>query len=257
MNIQRKYSLPNCTLLLEGLSVATTDTSSSDMRPLMSLLVNAECHFAASKQPLTGGRDFFESLVTAVSGYAQEFLSKVHHPEAHKNEPGLVQLQLVDNNRHRLIVNSGQDMGEPLDGTGSPIQIDLTTVQLFDLVEAVDQFFADSQTLPDLSLQLTPVAKRYGGSSQTLVKQAVPATVGVSSLALAAIAFFFVPIPEVQPPTEPKPQSNSGQSTNLPTRNSGDGSNASPPQTQSSVSDLAAAPEITENGVLQVSPWRG
>lgn len=251
MTIQRKYSLPNCTLLLEGLSVATTDASSSDMRPLMSILVNAECHFAASKQPLTGGRDFFESLVMAVSGYAQEFLSKVHHPEAHKNEPGLVQLQLVDNNRHRLIVHSGQDKaldvgshspqshqfaaGTNPPANGSPIQIDLTTVQLFDLVEAVDQFFADSQTLPDLSLQLTPVAKRYGGSSQALVKQAVPATVGVSSLALAAIAFFFVPIPEVQRPPEPKPQSNSGQSTNLSTRDTGsNGSNASPPPTQTS-----------------------
>lgn len=222
MTIQRKYSLPNCTLLLEGLSVATTDASLSDVRPLMTILVNAECHFAASKQPLTGGRDFFEGLVTAVSGYAQEFLSKVHHPEAHKNEPGLVQLQKIDDNRHRLSVHSSQDRGLDVGsnspqprphGTGSSMQIDLTTVQLFDLVEAVDQFFADSQTLPDLSLQLTPVAKRYGASSQPLVEQAVPATVGVTSLALAAIAFFLVPIPEVQRPTDPKPQSNSSQST--------------------------------------------
>jgi len=72
-------------------------------------------------------------------------------------------------------------------GTGFSIQIDLTTVQLFDLVEAVDQFFADSQTLPDLSLQLTVL--NTAGSSQPLVKQAVPGAVGVSSLALAAIAF--------------------------------------------------------------------
>lgn len=221
MTIQRKYSLPNCTLILEGLSDATSSTDQSDVRPLLSILVNAECHLAAAKQPLIGGRDFVESLVTAVSSYAQEFLSKVHHPEDHKNQLGLVQLQKVNDNRHRLIVQP-----EPLP-TGSPqfeggnpsatmpIQIDLTTVQLFDLVEAVDQFFADSQTLPDLSLQLRPVPKRYNGSAQTIVKQAVPATVGVSSLALAAIAFFFVPIPDVQRPTLPKPQSNSGQSTNL------------------------------------------
>lgn len=228
MTIQRKYSLPNCTLLLEGLSVATTDASLSDVRPLMTILVNAECHFAAFKQPLTGDRDFFESLVTAVSGYAQEFLSKVHHPEAHKNEPGLVQLQKIDDNRHRLSVHSSQDKGLDV-SSNSPqpqTQIDLTTVQLFDLVEAVDQFFADSQTLPDLSLQLTPVAKRYGASSQPLVEQAVPATVGVTSLALAAIAFFLVPIPEVQRPTDPKPQSNSSQST------------------------LAAAPKITDPSQL-------
>ena len=287
MTIQRKYSLPNCTLILEGLSDATTGTQSTEVRPLLSMLVNAECYLAASKQPLSGGRDFFESLVTAVSGYAQEFLSKVHHPEAHKNEPGLVQLQKIDLNRHRLIVhsetrNQGLDVdstspqslqsgngtlratssssqspraGElPHLGSGSPIQIDLTTVQLFDLVEAVDQFFADSQTLPDLSLELTPSAK-HTGSTQPLVKQAVPATVGVSSLALAAIAFFFVPIPEVQRPTDPKPQSNSSQSNNSLTNNSGfDPNNASstpPAQTSSDLEKtVAAAPEITDSSQI-------
>lgn len=286
MTIQRKYSLPNCTLLLEGLSDATTGMQSTEVRPLLSMLVNAECYLTASKQPLSGGRDFFESLVTAVSGYAQEFLSKVNHPEAHKNEPGLVQLQKIDLNRHRLIVhsetgnqrldvdstspqslqsgngtlratsNSSQisRAGELPHGTGSPIQIDLTTVQLFDLVEAIDQFFADSQTLPDLSLQLTPAAK-HAGSNQSLVKQAVPATVGASSLALAAIAFFFVPIPEVQRPTDPKPQSNSSQSNNLLTRNSGfDPSNASstpPAQTSSDLEKtVAATPEITDSSQI-------
>ncbi len=98
---------------------------------------------------------------------------------------------------------------------GGVVQLDLTTVQLFDLVEAVDQFFADSQTLPDLSLRLAPVSKRYSTSNQPLVKQAVPAAVGVSSLAIAAIAFFLVPLPQ---PQEPKPASSS-QSNNLPARN--------------------------------------
>ena len=286
MTIQRKYSLPNCTLILEGLSDATTGTQSTEVRPLLSMLVNAECYLPASKQPLSGGRDFFESLVTAVSGYAQEFLSKVHHPEAHNNEPGLVQLQKIDLNRHRLIVhsetrNQGLDVdstspqslqsgngtlrttsnssqipraGELTHGTSSPIQIDLTTVQLFDLVEAVDQFFADSQTLPDLSLQLTRGATQ-AGSTQRLVKQAVPATVGVSSLALAAIAFFFVPIPEVERTRDPLPQSNSSQSNNLLTSNSGfDPSNASstpPAQTSSDLEKtVAAAPEITDSSQI-------
>lgn len=144
-------------------------------------------------------------MVTAVSGYAQEFLSQVHHPEAHRNGSGLVQLQKIDNNRHRLIVQPQmreQQLGSDSSSTPAPIEIDLTTVQLFDLVEAVDQFFADSQTLPDLSLQLSPVSKRHTRSGQQLVKQAVPATVGATSLALAAIAFFLVPIPEVRRPAE-------------------------------------------------------
>jgi len=209
MTIQRSYSLPNCTLIVEGLSEATSDQQ-AEARPLISILVNAECHLAASNQPLVGGRDFLESLVRTVSVYAQEFLSKVPYPIAHKQQSELVRLQKIENNRHRLIVQP-----EP---SANIRQIDLTTVQLFDLVEAVDQFFADRQTLPDLSLQLTPVSKRHTSSSPQLVKQAVPATVGVSSLALAAIAFFFVPIPEVQRPVQPRPQSNSSQSTNLASR---------------------------------------
>lgn len=216
MTIQRKYSLPNCTLILEGLS-ATNDTQ--DPRPVLSLLVNAECRLANSKEVISGGRDFFESLVKAVSGYAQEFLSQVTHPEAH-DRAELVQLDKIDANRHRLSVhpeNKEQESDSNTNLAPKPIEINLTTVQLFDLVEAVDQFFADSQTLPDLSLQLSPVSKRYTSSSQQLVKQAVPATVGATGLALAAIAFFFVPIPEVQRPPETAPQSNSRQSTLLAT----------------------------------------
>ncbi len=255
MTIQRRYSLPNCTLLLEGLSDSTTSAASTDVRPLISILVNAECHLTATDQPLTGGRDFLASLVTAVSAYAQEFLSKVPHPAAHKNDPGLVKLQKVDDARHRLIVNSGmRDQGlDVASSSQPPIQIDLTTVQLFDLVEAVDQFFADSQTLPDLLLQLSPVSKRYAGSSQMMAKQAVPAAVGVSSLALAAIAFFLVPVPSVRRPPEPKPHQNSSSTT--PSTSNSLHSNASPtPPTPSSGSDLetalAAAPEITDASQL-------
>lgn len=213
MTIQRKYMLPNCTLLLEGLS-DSDGSQVQDVRPVLSILVSAECRLANFPQPLSGGRDFFESLVTAVSGYAQEFLSQVTHPEAHQHS-GLVQLQKIDANRHRLIVQP--DKAPQSDNSSPapvPIEVDLTTVQLFDLVEAVDQFYADSQTLPELSLQLAPVSKRFTRSGQQLVKQAVPATVGASSLALAAIAFFLVPIPQVQRPPEPRPQSGA-QSNNL------------------------------------------
>ena len=238
MTIQRKYSLPNFTLLLEGLSDGTTGMQSTDVRPLLSILVNAECHFNNSNQPpLTGGRDFLENLAIAVSAYAQEFLSQVHHPETHQHSSRAVQFQKIAHNRHRLIVqsehgdtvdsfsDSRQSMGGTNTSVNAPTVIDLTTVQLFDLVEAIDQFFADSKTLPDLSLKLTPVSKRYSGASQPLVKQAVPGALGVSSLAIAAIAFFLVPIPQ---PQEPKPQSSSTQSTNV---------NSTP----------TAAPEITDS----------
>jgi hypothetical protein len=209
MNIQRKYSLPNCTLLLEGISDSNNSAAAMEVRPPLSLLLNAECYLSSMAQPLAGDRAFFESLVKAVSGYAQEFLSKIPHPEAHNAESSLVHLQKIDRNRHRLIVYSGsQDQsGQVRPNTNqTPTQVDLTTVQLFDLVEAVDQFFADSQTLPDLVIPLRPVSKRYAGGSGTWAKQVVPATVGISSLAgAAAAAFFLVPVPEVKPP-QPKAQ---------------------------------------------------
>ncbi len=212
MNIQRKYSLPNCTLLLEGLSDASRAAHYQEMRPELSILVNAECYLAGY-QPLEGGREFFESLVRAVSGYAQEFLSNVPNPLAHNSESELVQFQKIHTNRHRLIVQSdAQKSVESQTNNGTPIQLDLTTVQLFDLVEAVDQFFADSQTLPELSLELQPVGKGSGFASQALLKQAVPAGVGVSSLAVAAIAFGLIPAPQGRQP-EPQLQDQTNSKT--------------------------------------------
>jgi Domain of unknown function (DUF4335) len=208
MNIQRKYSLPNCTLLLEGLSDITRAAHFQELRPELSILVNAECYLSGYNQPLVGGREFFESLVRAVSGYAQEFLSSVPNPQAHNQDSELVELQKVNTNRHRLIVHSesaSENLDSSVNHNTQPIQIDLNTVQLFDLVEAVDQFFADTQTLPELSLELQPVTRRYGGASQALLKQAVPASIGVSSLAVAAIAFSLIPAPEMRPP-QPKPE---------------------------------------------------
>lgn len=202
MNIQRKYSLPNCTLLLEGLSDASRAVHFQELRPELSILVNVECYLSGITQPLAGGREFFESLIRAVSAYAQEFLSNVPNPQAHNSESDLVHLQKLDSNRHRLIVHSenNSQIQSARNSSKSPIEIDLNTVQLFDLVEAVDQFFADSQTLPELSLQLQSVPRRYGSTSQALIKQAVPAGIGVSSVAVAAIACGLIPVPQVRPP---------------------------------------------------------
>ncbi|TAF07479.1 MAG: DUF4335 domain-containing protein [Nostocales cyanobacterium] len=218
MNIQRKYSLPNCTLLLEGLSDVAPTTQFQELRPELSILVNAECYLSSYGQPIAGGREFFESLVRAVSAYAQEFLSNVPNSQAHNSESELVELQKIDSNHHKLVVHS-EITAEGLQAKSNqvqpaPIQIDLNTVQLFDLVEAVDQFFADTQTLPELTLELQPVTRRYGGASQSLLKQAVPAGVGVSSLAVAAVAFSLIPPPQVRPP---EPQLEAQTETTTPT----------------------------------------
>ena len=207
MTIQRKYSLPSCVLVVEGLNTTETSASSSDGRPLLSMLINVECHFPNSGQPpLSGGREFLDSLVKSASSYTQEFLSKVALRPGLKPELGLVQLHRLGNHRHQLIVRDTPQV--------EPVKIDLTTVQLFDLVEAVDQLLADSRTLPDLGLKIKPISKRNVTSRQDVAKQALPAALGVSSLALAAIAFFLVPIPEVQPPKPVTQSSNQSNSTN-------------------------------------------
>ncbi|WP_293337825.1 DUF4335 domain-containing protein [Microcoleus sp. CAWBG58] len=228
MTIRRQYSLPNCTLVLEGLSDGSA-SSQLEMRPVLSILMSVECYVTGLGEPLSGGREFFESLVRNVSSYAQEFMSGVHYPDRYGPNLGMVQLHKIDGNSHRLtVIPAGSDSATQIDRkTELSAQVDLTTVQLFDLVEAIDQFFADTQTLPELSLQLTPISKRYIKSAEPLAKRSLPAAVGVSSLAMAAMAFFLVPVPEVQRPRDPVPQPNpAGQ--NLGTPNSGGSGSPNP-----------------------------
>ncbi|HEY9638083.1 MAG TPA: DUF4335 domain-containing protein [Coleofasciculaceae cyanobacterium] len=263
--IRRQYSLPNCTLILEGLSDGTTPAGSQiDSRPLMTMLVNAECSFNGQEQSLSGGRDFFESLVRSVSRYAQEFLSQIPHPKLPGEPPELVYFQkLKDKNLHRLTLQPSAD--PILAGTGAgmlhdsvshsaiaqgkQVQMDLTTVQLFDLVEAIDQFLADRRTLPDIGVALEPVPRRYRRADQPVAKRAAPAALGITSLAVAAIAFLVVPIPQVRDPKPSTPQPSSS-TTSSPTpdgqRQANTTPKASPPPASELEKVLTAAPEITD-----------
>ena len=213
MSIQRQYSLPNCTLVIEGWG-DTVVTNQTEARPLMSQLMSVECHLVGEEKPLSGGREFFESLTAAVSLYAQELLSGIRaFKKASPSSTQPVQLERVGENYHRLsVLPPDADPGSGI-ATHLTRQIDLTTVQLFDLVEAIDQFFADTQTLPDLSLHVAPLAKRAVRSSEPVAKQAVPAAIGASGLALAAIAFFFIPTPQVRQPSELTPKASTTAST--------------------------------------------
>ncbi len=265
MTIRRQYSLPNCTLVLEGLSDApSTGGGQLDARPLMTMLVSAECHFSGIPQPLSGGRDFLESLVRAVSRYAQEFLSQVHHPKVHRDQPELVQLQkLPDKNLHRLTllatpsalpVNTGGGMASTPYGMmpqGQPSQIDLTTVQLFDLVEAIDQFLADRRTLPDLAVSLEPVSRRYRNADEPLTKRAAPAAIGVAGLAVSALVLALVPAPKMRESKPATPQANAS-ATASPTPVSSPSATASPTPSSTPPSAaeletlLTSHPEITD-----------
>ncbi|AFY84781.1 DUF4335 domain-containing protein [Oscillatoria acuminata] len=207
MSIQRQYSLPTCKLVLEGLTDENLSGDRQDgARPLMSILVSAECYLPPRKEPIAGGQEFFQSLVNVVSHYAQEFLSGIKRFSFHTipveprdGGPTPVQLQKINPNLHRLIVQPQESYNS------APIEIELSSVQLFDLVEAVDQFCADSQTLPQIHGNLRSLSRQEAKVHEPVTKRALPATVGLSSLAVAALAFFLMPIPEYQRPLEPVP----------------------------------------------------
>ncbi len=176
MSIRRQYSLPNCTLILDGIS---DGQRANEARPLMSTLVNAECHISGQKKPLTGGMEFFQQLITVVSNYTQELLSKVVNvPRA--QQVGNVRLE--KGQEHRLTAQSEQ--GE--------VDWQLSTVQLFDLTEAIDQFLADGSTLPALQVGLQPTRRAAQGAVSA---QAAPIGLGLSGLAATALAFYLVPAP--------------------------------------------------------------
>ncbi len=194
--IQRQYSLPNCTLLLDGMD-DVTQSNAMDLRPIMALLLSAECRigdgYGNGGGSLVGGREFFESLVNSVSRYAQEFLSGIHLPTL---PPQLVQMKRSGLDQHELSYQPSSDESDP---NAKPKKLNLSTVQFFDLVEAIDQFVADTQTLPAFSLNLVPVAKKFVPRA-AVGKQSVPAAVGLSGLAIAALAMFSLPIPTVKQP---------------------------------------------------------
>jgi hypothetical protein len=204
--IQRQYSLPNCTLLLDGMD-DPTQANAMDLRPIMALLLNAECRigngYGDVGGSLVGGREFFESLVNSVSRYAQEFLSGIHLPT---EKFQLVQMKRSGLDQHELSYQPSPGESNP---NAKPEKLNLSTVQFFDLVEAIDQFVADTQTLPAFSLNLSSVAKKF--VPRTIIgKQAVPAAIGLSGLAIAALAMFSLPIPTVKQPETLRAGVNSG-----------------------------------------------
>jgi hypothetical protein len=238
MTIQRQYSLPNCTLVLEGMGDTLTVSPSSG-RPPLSMLFNAECYFSGLEKPLTGGRDFLESLVTAVSQYAQEVLSGMSGQRSQPGEATMVQLQRLNADRHRLVVKP----------PGTPAEVELNTVQLFDLVEAVDQMLADTQTLPDLALKLRPLSRRQVTRTEPATRQILPAAIGASSLAVAAAALFAIPTPQIKEPETlyPRPGATSTTAPSSSTSpQAGASPGSSPKPTVSPGASPSTSPDVSQ-----------
>jgi Domain of unknown function (DUF4335) len=177
--IQRSYSLPSCTLLIDGI------TTGGDV---MSILTSFNCRFSDHAEPVVGGLDLLTALVKVVGAYAQALKSNtlVAIPEKQ------VSLQPEGKHLHLLSVLLNEaDAHSP-----KQLQIKLNTIQLFDLMESLDRLCCDRTTLP--ALKLVTQISDYRSPSQ-LNSQAVPAIAGVISFAIAATVLYFIPTPKPQP----------------------------------------------------------
>ncbi|WOD40778.1 DUF4335 domain-containing protein [Nodosilinea sp. E11] len=252
MTVQRQYTLPHCNLILEGLS-----TDANDPLSPLAVLMNAECHLpGATDATLTGGREFLDSLVAAVSRYGQQQLSGVPYPSTAGNPPSMVEVKPGEGPYHHLIVQQ-QPLGEPVSDINAqlPLDIKLSTVQFYDLMEAVDQLLADSQTLPDLNAQFQAVSRRLVQPTEPIAQRAAPAALGAAALVAAGLALFFVPLPEFEP-TRPESESSppAESSTNpLETNPGANGENNAPAALAAEGGDLDQlenAPAITDAATI-------
>ncbi|MBE9136700.1 DUF4335 domain-containing protein [Nodosilinea sp. LEGE 07088] len=253
MTVQRRYTLPHCNLVLEGLS----DNADDPLSPL-TVLMNAECYLpGATDATLTGGREFLDSLVAAVSRYGQRLLSGVPYPTATGSVPPMVDVKPGEGPYHHLIVQQ-QPLGEPVSDVNAqpPLDVKLSTVQFYDLMEAVDQLLADSQTLPDLTAQFQAVSRRLVQPTEPITQRAAPAALGAAVLAAAGLALFFVPLPEFEP-TQPEtesvaPAESSTAPTDAPAAD-GDVGGEAASEPSSGENDLALAdnaPAITDGATV-------
>lgn len=191
LQLQNQYLSPNSKLMIQGFS----DSGSNQ---LMTVLTLFQCEIIGLQPQLTGGKDIFEHLIKSVSLYAQEFLSGVTLRAENKDETDVIYVEkLPEKNRHLLIWKEKNEDESP------KVQWELTTIQLFDLVDVIDQFLNDSRTLPDITLDIQPVSRRYRQKSENLIEQSTPTALGIASFAVAAIALFLIPVPsEIKDPRE-------------------------------------------------------
>jgi hypothetical protein len=191
--IQRSYSLPSCTLLVDGIITGGD---------VMSILTSFSCRFSHHTEPIVGGLELLNALVKVVGAYAQALKSNtlVAIPEK--------QVRLEPEGKHLHVLSVSLNAADAYNP--KQLQIKLNTIQLFDLMESLDRLCCDPITLPDLKL-VTQISD-YRSQAQ-LNSQAVPAIAGVVSLALAATVLYFIPIPKPQPkpaqavPVQTKPLS--------------------------------------------------
>lgn len=259
MPIQRQYSLPDCVLTLDGLS-NFTESAAAGNRPELSVLTRFECYFAGEKAPLVGGRELLDSLIVATNSCVQACISGVK--SALKPDDSKVQLQLAKE-------GGGFDLRVPtallFQGTSafssteeglekSAVELHLSAVQVFDLMEAMDQLTADQQTLPELQVAIQPRSRRDVMSTQLVLEQSAPIALGAASVAIAAAAVFFIPAPKVQsPPKELQTQPSTGLPVSPATAPPKAGT-ATPVVSPTASPSLSVTPAPTPSALPKTSP---
>ena len=208
--LERQYLTPNCTLFLEGFS--DVDHYSQDSSSVMSVLTQAKCQIIGTPHILQGGLTFLENLTKAISSYTQGLLSGLVHPEELSQVSDYIKIEKIpEQNRHLLIWKADQNSSEP------ELKIELSTVQLFDLLDVIDQFCQDKNTLPQIQDKLQPLPRRYRQAETSFVEQSTPATLGLISFSVATVLLFFIPYPqEIENPNLQPPAINNETDNSLP-----------------------------------------
>jgi hypothetical protein len=203
MPIQRQYSLPNCSLILEGFGT-TTDNSPLGERPELSVLTRFECYFAREQQSLVGGVDLLQSLRDAAHHAVQACISGIPAaPEKVPSNSERVQIQTAQTGGFDLVVPGEFLFQKTADGMNqSEVHLHLSSVQLFDLMEAMDQLATDQQTLPEFQSEIQPRPRKEVLAQRSSFEQSAPLALGAASVAAAAAAIFFIPAPKVPVPQE-------------------------------------------------------
>lgn len=204
MIVQRQYSLPNCILFIEGLSTNTVS-------PILDVVTVCECQLIGQKSILRGGREFLDALVEQLPPMVQTWMSGVNLRRSRGKSDHGITLEEEDAQQFTMTIPvallSQTDIAHLTKDQPNPavVNISLSWLQLFDLLEALDQLCCDSQTLPSLSPQLNSLPRRAIAPQVSLTKQLTPVALGAASLVVLAAVFYHVPVPERRPLEEELP----------------------------------------------------
>ncbi|MEI6428315.1 MAG: DUF4335 domain-containing protein [Pseudanabaena sp. ELA607] len=194
--VQRVYSQPSCTLQVSGIA------SGGDV---LSVLTEFTVRFQDYPQTIVGGPDVLKQISQVISLYSQSLQKS---PPLTNMEVNGIKLRSVGKYSHVLtvptavinvptgVVLQSSDGANAHSAGGIKAEFNLSTVQLFDLMDVVDQLVADPSTYPDLRLDFDVAAHR---PQPPLGAKLLPALVGVVGLGVTAGVLYLLPVPKNQP----------------------------------------------------------